>query len=80
MRLRRGLTQKQASKLLGLNAQAVQQYERGFRTPSIETLRKLAGLYGASLDDLLEVSPPTLDTPALPPLWKPQAPNDQKVT
>ncbi len=48
-----GLTQSQLADKLGCNQTAIGKYERGDLQPSIETLFKLADIFGCSIDYLL---------------------------
>ncbi|MGN0414291.1 MAG: helix-turn-helix domain-containing protein [Agathobacter sp.] len=49
-------TQDYVASFLGVVRQTYSHYENGLRTPSYETLYKLAGLYQISVDDLLHLS------------------------
>ena len=48
-----GLTQQLMSDLLNLERSTYAYYETGKTTPSLETLAKLAALYGCNIEDLL---------------------------
>ena len=48
-----GLTQDFVAKEVGKKKQTIQNYERGKSMPDIETGKKLAALYGCSVDDLI---------------------------
>ena len=50
------LTLKQLGELVGLSEQAIGQYERGDRNPSIDILNKIAAALGVTVNDLLEES------------------------
>lgn len=52
----KGWTQKELAEKLGLATGTVQQYELGKRSPSIETLKKIAELLNVSVDDLTSTS------------------------
>lgn len=52
-RMARSLTQQQAADYLMISLNAYQKYEQGTRTPSPETLVKLADLFEVSTDYLL---------------------------
>lgn len=54
-RLRRenGMTQEQVAQRLGVTRQALSGYELGRTRPDIDTLMRLADIYGVSLEDLL---------------------------
>lgn len=54
LRLKKGLTQKQVADMLHVQRSTYTQYETG-RVPSIETVRKLARVFGVSVDYLLGV-------------------------
>lgn len=49
-----GLTQAQVAKKLVVDQGAVSNWERGINPPSRKYHKKLAKLYGCSVDDLLE--------------------------
>ena len=48
-----GLTQEEVGKKVGKTKNTIQNYESGKRMPDIETGKKLAALYGVSVDDLI---------------------------
>lgn len=50
LREKKGLTQKQACKLLGVSISSLSTYERNVREPSIETLVRMANLYNTTID------------------------------
>lgn len=52
-RKRLGLTQREMSEKLGVKQNTLSQYEKGKREPGINMLRKLADLFGCTIDDLL---------------------------
>jgi len=49
LRVKKGLTQQQVAETLYVSTHAVSQWERGKRTPDLETLVKLGELYNAPL-------------------------------
>ena len=58
LRKHRGLTQEQVAKALGIDRSSYTYYEIGKTEPSIESLLKIAKLFGVTVHDLLEESPP----------------------
>lgn len=54
-RLLRRLSQKEVAAFLGVSPSIVSNYEHGERTPSVENLMALAGLYRCSTDYLLGI-------------------------
>lgn len=52
LRLNKNLTQKDIANKLGTSYQTYQQWERGVRTPKIESLNKLAEIFEVSTDYL----------------------------
>ena len=56
LRVVNNYTQDYVASFLGVVRQTYSHYERGKRTPSPETLYKLAGLYNVSVDDLMRLS------------------------
>lgn len=55
------LSQKEVASILGVSAAVISNYENGERTPSVEMLMSLAGLYHCSADYLLGLSKDTND-------------------
>ena len=53
-RKKKGLTQRELSKQLGVTQPTITQYENGVRKPDIVTLKKLAAILGCTTDQLLE--------------------------
>ena len=47
------LTQEEVAKEVGKTKNTIQNYENGKSVPDIETGKKLASLYGVSVDDLI---------------------------
>lgn len=45
-------TRKEAAKRLGISISALSMYENGHRIPSDENKRKIAEIYGKSIEDL----------------------------
>ena len=54
IRKQKGMLQKDVAEYLGITASAYNHYESGRNTPDIATLRKLAELYGVSIDDFVD--------------------------
>ena len=54
-RLLRKLSQKDVAAAVGVSVSVISNYEHGERTPSVETLMSLAGLYRCSVDYLLGI-------------------------
>ena len=52
-RVNAGLTQEVAAKEVGKTKNTIQNYENGKSVPDIETGKRLAALYGVSVDDLI---------------------------
>lgn len=55
LRIEKGLTQKEASSMLGLTRNAFTNYEMGIREPSLDTLKKICQLFEVSADYLLGI-------------------------
>lgn len=55
------LSQKEVASMLGVSPAVISNYENGERTPSVEMLMSLAGLYHCSTDYLLGLSKDTND-------------------
>lgn len=58
-RVRKGMTQVETGKLVGLTDAAVRLYELGMRTPSDESLERIAGILDVSVESLMNLSPST---------------------
>ena len=56
LRKAHGYTQDYVASALGVVRQTYANYETGLRNPSPDTLFKLAGLYGISTDDLMQLT------------------------
>ena len=52
IRTQRGMKQKDVAKYLGISAPAYNHYESGRNEPDLYTLRRLAELYGITIDEL----------------------------
>lgn len=52
-RLQKGMTQAKLAEAVGVSQGSVALWEAGEITPRIPTLRKLADLFGCTIDDLL---------------------------
>ena len=61
LRREKGLLQKDLSDILNMSPSNISNYENGERTPSVEMLMSLAGLYHCSTDYLLGLSKDTND-------------------
>lgn len=59
LRESRRYSQKEVAEILGLSTSIVSSYEKGERTPSVEVLLHIAGLYNCSVDYLLGRTPQT---------------------
>ena len=57
IRKRKMLTQAEVAKFLNITPQAYAHYEQGYSSPDIITCKKLASLFGVSLDVLLGDKP-----------------------
>ena len=53
LRLARGMTQEQAAERLGVTRQALSSYETGRTRPDLDTLLRLAEIYGTDLEGIL---------------------------
>ncbi|HHW70983.1 MAG TPA: helix-turn-helix transcriptional regulator [Clostridiales bacterium] len=54
LREKRDWTQKQAADIFGITSGALSNYERNKRTPDIHTLKKIAEVYGTSIDYIVD--------------------------
>ena len=52
-RIAAGLSQRQLSRLVGVQQNTISQYEKGKREPSLEVLIKLADIFGCTIDELV---------------------------
>ncbi len=53
LRKKRGLSQREMAKVIGLTSSAIAFYETGDREPSLKNLIKIAEYFSVSIDDLL---------------------------
>lgn len=70
LRIRAGLTQQQLGNQLGVSAVAVGKWERGQTQPDINSLTRMADIFGATIDELCDRVAPAPDA----------APNIQVMT
>lgn len=52
-RVNKGLTQKQAAKLIGVTQDCISNYERGISYPNVPIIQKIEEVYGVSYSDLI---------------------------
>ena len=52
LRLKEKLTQKEIAEIIGITQRAYQNYERGRRTPSLETAQKLSNIFMVSIEEI----------------------------
>ena len=57
LRVNAGYTQAKLAKLLGVTQGAVSLWEKGIASPRINTAKKLANLYGTTLDGIYFAKP-----------------------
>ena len=53
LRQQKGKKQREIAKICGMTRQAISNYERGVRTPDLETLQKLTRFYHIKMDELI---------------------------
>ena len=53
LRKQKGMTMEETAKTVGISRQALSNYERGEREPSLKILITLSNLYQVSLDELV---------------------------
>ena len=61
LRRRTGLTQSQFAESLGISVQDVSKWENGKAKPQVDMLKKLAIVFGVSVESLLDTSVETTD-------------------
>lgn len=61
LRAASGLTQEDAAVRMGLTARHLQRLEAGGENPSLETLCRVAAVYGLTVPELLTVDPAAAD-------------------
>ena len=54
IRIEKGLSQGEAARKCGITQQRLSHYEVGIRKPSIEIFKRLADIYGVTIDELLK--------------------------
>lgn len=52
-RLRRGMTQVSLADAVGVRSDSISKFERDCIQPGVETLRRLARVFGTSIDELV---------------------------
>lgn len=65
-RIEAGFTSEEASRMSGVNIDSLRRYESGRSSPPGDVIRKLARIYGRTMDDFYEEHPPKADPTALP--------------
>lgn len=53
LRLSRGVSQRALSECCGMSKNMIQRYEKGLCRPSAESIAKIAGYLGVSVEDLM---------------------------
>lgn len=53
LRLEKGMTQKEVADKLGTNYQTYQQWERGVRSPKLDSLERLSNIFSVTTDYLI---------------------------
>ena len=66
LRISRNISQKELADNLGVAQSSVNYWEKGQRDPSITMVKKIAGYFGISVDEMLE--------------WKPDGTNQKSTT
>ena len=51
-RIKKGYTQKEAARLLGISVNTLNRYENRITFPSINTVKKIEDVYGLSYNDI----------------------------
>lgn len=59
LRTERGMTLADVASKVGVIPNAVWRWEAGERTPSIETVKRLAALFDCTIDELVDSNPTT---------------------
>jgi transcriptional regulator with XRE-family HTH domain len=54
LRTQRKLSRKDLALLLNVSVPAIGAYERGFREPNINKLKKMAIIFGVTVDDIIK--------------------------
>jgi transcriptional regulator with XRE-family HTH domain len=62
-RLEMGFTQPQLASLSGYGIQSILRWEKGYRSPRVEVLEKLAPILGKPIIDLIGYVNPTMPSP-----------------
>jgi transcriptional regulator with XRE-family HTH domain len=62
-RLESGLTQPQLASLSGYGIQSILRWEKGYRSPRVEVLEKLAQILGKDVSNLIGDVPPMMPQP-----------------
>ena len=52
-RINKGMTQRQAAKMLRISAEALGNYEHGKTFPAVPVIKRIENVYGVCYDDLI---------------------------
>lgn len=52
-RIKAGMTQSELAILLGVSEMTISNYERGEREPSVAVLKRMAEIFGVTVDELI---------------------------
>ncbi len=63
LRQEKNVSQAALGKAVGVHEKHISRYERGISRPSMETLRKMAGFFGVSIDFLVSEDISAIDNP-----------------
>lgn len=64
-RRKKGLSQEEVAERLGVSRQTISKWETGETLPDIQQAKRLAMLYGLSLDELIELDPDAQEIQAM---------------
>ena len=67
-RISAGMTQKELAEKLGIPYQGIGQWERGIRTPKLETLQRIAAAMGVPVESILDPAMFSTDSSPVAPL------------
>ena len=74
----KGLTQQELGEMLGVSTSAVQKWERAQAEPNARTLQRMADIFGVSLDELCDRTPPESNITVMTRAFRQMTPEEQE--
>lgn len=74
----RGITQQGLADMLEVSLSAVQKWERGQAEPNARTLQRMADIFGVTLDELCDRTPPETNVTVMTRAFRQLTPEEQE--